>query len=232
MAEVVRDSGIQTSMYFTLRYWPPFFGLKRVVADGQLGRILTMVSTHPHKLSLDRRDAGMFSRASYPGLLCDITCHGLDLCRWLTGAEPVRVYATHGNATDPELTEFEDHARTHFELDDGSTAVITSDWLWPEEAPSFGEGRVLVTGTKGTATLRSWTKSELEIAVTGAGAQELEMPAIELRAFIDDFVDAIANGREPPISNRDVFQTANACLIARESAERGGTLESIPQFWD
>jgi predicted dehydrogenase len=147
----------------------------------------------------------MFDRATYPGTLCDIVCHGLDFCRWLTGAEPVRVVATHGNARYPDRGRFEDHARTFFDFDDGSAAIITADWLWPEEAPSFGEGRVIVTGTHGTATLRSWTKSELEVALCGTGLQQLAMPKIELRQFIADLVDALQSGKEPPIGNRDVF---------------------------
>jgi len=231
MAEQVRASGIELSMYFTLRYWPPFFGLKTLAAEGKLGRIVTMISTHPHKLGIERRPPWMFERATYPGALCDFVCHGMDFCRWLTGAEPVRVFATHGNAKYPEKTQFQDHARTFFELDDGSVAIITGDWLWPDEAPSFGESRVIVTGTKGTATLRSWTKSELEVALTGEGAQEVEMPKIELRAFIDGFVEAVESGEKPPVSNRDVFQTAQAALLAREAADSGGVVKDIPRMW-
>ena len=231
MAQQVRESGIQLSMFFTLRYWPPFFALKSVVAEGKLGKIVTMISTHPHKLSVERRPSWMFDRASYPGALCDFICHGMDFCRWISGAEPVRVVATHGNAKYPEKPHFEDHVRTFFELDDGSAAIITGDWLWPEEAPSFGEGRVMVTGTEGAATLRSWTKSELEVALSGSGAQQLEMPEIELRQFIDDFVSAVESGQTPPISNRDVFQTAQACLVARASADKGGSMEPIQPMW-
>jgi len=232
MAAAVRTSGIELSMYFTLRYWPPFFALKQAVAEGKLGKIVTMISTHPHKLALDRRDAWRFERATYPGTICDIACHGLDFCRWLTGAEPVRVVATHGNATVPEKPEFEDHARTSFEFDDGATAMITADWLWPEEAPSFGETRIIVTGTKGTATLRAWTKSELEVALTGTGLEEVPMPQVELKQFVDDFVAAIKAGNAPPISNRDVFQTAHGCLMARESADNNGEPVRIPIMWE
>jgi len=94
-----------------------------------------------------------------------------------------------------------------------------------------GEGRVLVTGTEGTATLRSWTKSELEVALSGTGAQELELPKVELQQFVDDYVDALQSDKEPPIGNRDVFQTAQACLVARESADSGGTPKDIPPIW-
>lgn len=233
MAAAVRESGIELSMYFTLRYWPPFFGLKQVVAEGKLGKIVTMISTHPHKLSsVQRHPAWMYERAAYPGTLCDIACHGLDFCRWLTGAEPVRAFATHGNVKLPDRTDFEDHARTCFELDGGSTALVTADWLWPEEAPSFGETRVIVTGTEGTATLRAWTKSELEVALTGTGVEQVPMPTVELKQFVDDFVAAIKAGNAPPISNRDVFQTAHACLLARESADNDGVPVRVPAMWE
>jgi len=153
MAAAVRQSGIELSMYFTLRYWPPFVGLKQVMDEGKLGKIVTMISTHPHKLGAIRR---------HPA------------------------------------------------------------WMYE---------RVIVTGTEGTATLRAWTESELEVALTGTGAEQLPMPTVELKQFVDDFVTAIKAGNAPPISNRDVFQTAHACLLARESADNGGVPVSIPAMW-
>jgi len=233
MAAAVRESGIELSMYFTLRYWPPFVGLKQVVDEGKLGKIVTMISTHPHKLtSVLQRPASMYERAAYPGTLCDIVCHGLDFCRWLTGAEPVRASATQGNVTLPDRPEFEDHVRSCFDLGDGSAAFITADWLWPDEAPSFGETRIIASGTKGTATLCAWAKNELEVALTGSGAEQVDLPKVELKQFVDDFVNAIKTGNAPPISNRDVFQTAHACLLARQSAESDGAPVSIPTMWE
>jgi predicted dehydrogenase len=231
MMRQVRQAGIQLSMWFSLRFSDPFVALKRAVDAGRLGKIVTMISTHPHKLHLSSRPAWFFERTAYPSSLCDFVCHGLDYCRWLTDAEPVRVMATAGNVSVPDKPQFQDHARCFFEMSDGSNAIITGDHLWPDDAPSFGEGRVLVTGSRGTASLRAWTKAELEIAEVGKGLQAAPMPKVDPKQFLADLFADLQTGKTPLISNRDVFQTAHACLLARDSADAGGRVEEIEKVW-
>jgi hypothetical protein len=141
------------------------------------------------------------------------------------------VIATAGNASVPDKPQFQDHARCFFEMSDGSTAIITGDHLWPDDAPSFGEGRVIVTGSRGTATLRAWTKAELEIAEVGKGLQEQPMPKVDPQQFLADLFSDLQSGKTPLISNRDVFQTAYACLVARDSTDEGGTAKEIRAVW-
>lgn len=231
MREQVRKAGIQLSMWFSLRFSDQFVALKRAVDAGRLGKIVTMISTHPHKLHLSSRPAWFFDRKHYPGSLCDFACHGLDYCRWLAGAEPVRVLATAGNVSVPDKPQFDDHARCFFQMSDGSTAIVTGDHLWPDDAPSFGEGRVIVTGSRGTATLRAWTKAELEIAEEGKGLRDEPTPKIDPKQFLADLFADLKAGKTPLISNRDVFQTAHACLLARDSADEGGKVKEITTVW-
>jgi len=79
--------------------------------------------------------------------------------------------------------------------------------------------------------------------VVGYGNERLALQSMALRpspamqgwfqlntaAGWDDFVEAVAAGEEPPINNRDVFQTAQACLMARESADAGGAVNPFYQ---
>ena len=228
MLAAVRRSGIKLSMYFTLRYWGPYLVLKQKVDSGELGRIVSVVTTHPHTLGPERRPEWMFQRNKYGGVLVDFTGHGIDFVRWLTGRVPVRVSARHGTARFVDYPGFEDWFSCAYTLADGSAATVNGDWLYAPEAPSFGHSVALVVGTHGAAWLTAWSENTVKVAAWGGGEQDLAVPQADLGRFFVELADAWSSGKEAPVSTADVFGVSRACLVARDSADQDGTLLDVP----
>ena len=117
-----------------------------------------------------------------------------------------------------------------FALSDGSLATLTADWLTPQAAPSFGDTRVIIMGTAGSAHLRAYAGDHLLIATNEGDPYTPDLPEGRSDEFVADLVDAIQSGTDLFIPPRAVFATAQACLLAQESARQGGAFLPIPSF--
>ena len=231
MQQAVQIHGIEISMWYTSRSYPPFMALRRAVLDGELGEIVSLISTHPHKISRKSGTDWYFDKNKYTGTFHDLACHGLDQVRWLTGAECVGVHAleTCMRFTDePHLT---DHVQASFQLSTGATALLTADWLTPKNSPSFGDTRFILMGTSGSAHLRAYAQDHVLIVSNArGGAYVPEMPQDQGGRFVENMISAIERGEELFIPTRDVLAVAQACLMAQQSAASGGAFLEIPTF--
>ena len=114
------------------RYNPAVLELKRRLEEGQLGRVFQLharrLGPFPHRV----RDVGV---------VVDLATHDLDVMRYLTGTEIVRVYAE----TKREVhTSREDLVTGLVRFADGPMGILEINWLTP---PKIRE--LTVTGEKG-----------------------------------------------------------------------------------
>jgi UDP-N-acetylglucosamine 3-dehydrogenase len=114
------------------RFNPAVIDLKRRIADGQLGRLF---QCHARRL-------GPFPpRIRDVGVVVDLATHDLDLMRYLTGSEAVRVYAE----TKREIhTSQEDLVSGLVRFEDGVLGVLEINWLTPTKIREM-----TVTGERG-----------------------------------------------------------------------------------
>lgn len=227
MRAAVEKHRVRMSMWFTSRSYPPFIALREAVLAGELGEIVSLISTHPHRLSRESGPAWYFDPKAYTGTFHDVACHGVDQVRWLTGAECVGV---HGLETCMKFTDaprLADHTQASFRMSNGALALLTADWLTPKDSPSFGDTRFILMGTKGSAHLRAYSGDHLLIVTDGKGAYEPKFPPARHDAFVQDMIEALSQGRENFISTSDVLGVSKACLTAQESARRGGEYLTI-----
>ena len=229
MRRAVAQNPIEISMWFTSRSYPPFIALRRAILDGELGEIVSLISTHPHKLTRAGGTPWYFDSSVYTGTFHDVACHGVDQVRWLTGAECSGVHSLQTCKRFTDEPQLVDHVQASFQLSNGSLATLTADWLTPQQSPSFGDTRFILMGTEGSAHLRAYAGDHLLVVSNKrGGAYEPELPADRGAGFVAAMIDAIERGEELFIPTRDVLAVAQACLVAQESAERGGEFLSIP----
>ena len=224
----VESSGIKMSMFFTSRYHPPFVALRRAIQDGELGEIVSLISTHPHKLGKGAPE-WYFDPEVYTGTFSDLAGHGVDQVRWMTGADCVGVHAI-GSSLRKHAGDrrFEaDHVQASYQMSNGACALLTADWLTPEDSPSFGDTRFILMGTRGSAHLRAYASDSLLIVSDGKGAYEPTLPEGGTGPFVQDMIEAISSGEEHLISTSDVLGVGKAGILAEESARQGGTFLAI-----
>ena len=145
----VEQSGVSFMQSFPKRFDPVNHELKRLVDEGELGRITLMRVRHGHLYGL----MSGVAHSGWPedpvmsggGSLLDEGVHGADFIRWMLG-DPDAVMATISNATLGH--EVEDLGLAVYMYDDGPICELVSSVTF-----AAGDNSVEIFGTKGTAIL-------------------------------------------------------------------------------
>ena len=206
-----------------LQYHPAFVELGRLVREGRLGRLMSLVST--------RLDLGAIRREE--DALWALAPHDISMVLALLGTEPVRVEAFGGYHTHPAIADTTTVALT---FADGASAEIRSSWLH-----AFKEQRLVVAGTDAMAVFddrEPWERKLVlhayRIAETGGTAiidrAEPEPVPLEagepLRRECAHFLHSILSRAAPLSDGREglrvlrVLQAATSVLRSCHQATR------------
>jgi len=137
---------------FEMRLHPTFRAAGKAVADGLLGEVVLATAQKSYKWG--RRPAWYADREAYGGTMLWIASHAIDAIRFTTGKRFVTVWGRQGNLSQPDFAPAEDHAVAVFELEGGASAVIHADLLRPAKAPTHGDDRLRLIGTRGQVEIR------------------------------------------------------------------------------
>jgi predicted dehydrogenase len=233
IAAAVAEHGILFYMAATGGYGQSV-GWKRLIDAGALGQLVHFVNLAPHRLRLRpgagwTRPAWSVDRDANGGLIADLAVHGVNMWRYLSGAEVAEIAAVHGNRRFPEHPTFEDHASVYLTMTDGSTAFLAPSWLTPDAEPSHGRGATYVIGTDGQLEVTSpgvvhglEQAPERHATVLTTAAQPPHAPAVaeEGPSAEADFVDAVRTGRQPRVSAPFLIESQRIALLARDAADQ------------
>lgn len=154
--------------------------------------------------------------------------HTLDLFRSLVGVS--EVVAAQATRTAMHRMETEDYASALVRLGNGAPgAIVATTTAYPG-----GPERIEITGARGTAALIgrrlqvAYLDGEEEVVEaegsTGAGANIMDFPHEAHRALIADFLDAVAEGRDPQATGEEALATQK---LIGEILDKGGFRASV-----
>jgi predicted dehydrogenase len=209
------SSKAKLTTMFPMRYSPPYLALKKIVASGELGEICQLDSQKSYKVG--NREPWWYKRATYGGTMPWIGIHMVDLMRYCSGRDFVETFGFQNHMGFPETGDTENVTGHVFRMDNGGVALLRMDYLRPLTAPTHGDDRLRIAGTKGVAeymaatgvTLLSLSRKQPEVIK--------ELPPSE-HLFVH-FVDHIYNGKPAPITWDDIYRTTHIVLQARNAAE-------------
>jgi len=209
-----------------VRFNPAIQELKRKLQDGELGRIFQIVG---------RRVGPFPARVRDVGVVVDLATHDLDLMRFLTGSDPLRIYAE----TEKRInTNLEDLVVGLLRFSGGITGVLEINWLTPTKVRE-----VLVLGERGlfrvddlTQDLFFYENAEISnnfwpALQTFKGVSEGSMIryAIQryepLKAELQAFVTAIQHDTPVPVTGGDGLAALNLALSMVESGRTHRVIE-------
>lgn len=211
---------IRVGMLLTERYNPALYTLRNRIQGGELGRLVSITATKPHKLNAPSREPWHFSTRENGGAVVDLMVHDFDLLRWLTGSEVDTVHGAYQQGGVAQHPEFIDSALAVVAMECGVTASLQVDWWTPQNYWCFGDGRLTVTGTKGFAEVftngRSAQSPEPALFINTDGTPVLIENDKVPGCISQDFLDGIENPQRAGISNRDILMASLATLDAFE----------------
>jgi len=203
-----------------VRFNPAMQELKRRLDDGMLGRIF----------QIDCRRIGPFpSRIQDVGVAVDLAPHDIDIMRYLTGLNPVRVYAEIAQRLH---TNHEDLLLGLLRFPDSISGALEINWLTPTKLRE-----VTVLGERGMFKVDDLTQDlyffenahDSAIAwsalQTFKGVREGSMirfafPRHEpLRAELQAFLQSAGNGTPVPVSGQDSLIALKVALALIEAGQ-------------
>jgi predicted dehydrogenase len=209
-----------------VRFDPAIQALKRHLDDGELGRIFQIMC---------RRVGPFPARIRDVGVVIDLAPHDLDIMRFVSSDEPVRVYAE----TQQEIhTAHEDLVTALLHFRTGLTGVLEINWLTPTKVRE-----VVVLGERGMFRVDSLTKDlffyenaqangqlwdALEVLKGVSEGRMVRYPLRRyepLKAELEAFVTAVLNDEEVPVTGEDGIAALRLALALVESGQKHQIVE-------
>jgi predicted dehydrogenase len=212
MIDACRRAGVRLAVGHNRRFWPAMLALKRIVAGGQLGRVLH-VEGHNSNENSNRVTGGwrMRPEESPGGGLTGAGLHVLDAFVSLCG--PVRRACAQLRSYKEDVPPL-DALSVLYEFADGTSGILAT----VRATPFYW--RVHVFGTEGSAEVLGET--ELVVRMSGKQAERIALePADSLRAELEAFADAVENRSPYPISEEQMLATVAAFEATVRSVESG-----------
>jgi predicted dehydrogenase len=212
----------QLTMLLELRHQPKNVRVRELIQRGAIGEVCQVATQKSYKWG--DRPAWYRSRARLGGTIPFIGIHSLDTIRWVTGLDFTHIAALHGNLGRPEFGETETHASILAQLSNCASVTARLDYLRPAAAPTHGDDRLRITGTKGLIEVNEGDEA---VALVTEEKQE-KIPFGDTENLFVEFVNFLRGGPPPRISADDCFYITEVALRSRDSADEKKLVKLAP----
>jgi len=237
MITAARSAGVLLSVNTFTRHRGAGQTAKRLIDEGAMGDVRMIRGTYLIAgCDAPTRQWLLDPAAGTPWL--DYGAHGVDIVRWLSGSEAVQAFERfHSFQAGPPPIQ---SGMVEFVMANG---VIAQLWMSYEiPVGSVGElGRYLITGSTGVLDFNAYGDVRVDRGDGRGWATEWQTPQFQyladpftvnrVKGFADqfqDFVDAIAQGREPAVTGAD-GRAAIAMVEATERSSLTGRVVRLEQ---
>lgn len=197
---------------FGIDYTPPFETAYRYVQSGALGDILLANGQKSYRMG--NRASFYSDRARYGGTIPWVAIHAIEWIIRIGGLRPITASACAGTAHNAGNGTMESTALMLFSCDGGRMASVSADVLRPEAAPSHGDDRLRLVGSKGILEVRGGCVTVID----SEGERELPLVSSETELF-EEFLFEITGQGICRVRTEDAFLATRAALAAREAAD-------------
>ena len=222
--DALKENPVKFQVGFNRRYDHNFASVREAVLLGKVGEvhITKITSRDPNPPSAE------YAKVS-GGMLLDMTIHDFDMVRFLTGAEPVKIYVEPAVLVDKAIGEAGDidTAVITMQMSDGSIAVIDNS-----RKASYGyDQRAEVFGSLAMAATKNDTASTCVISSESGIMGEkplyffLERYMDSFALEVKEFVEAIENDKPIKTGIEDGLRAVAIALAGNISIKEKRTVE-------
>jgi UDP-N-acetylglucosamine 3-dehydrogenase len=220
MIQVCKDNQVKLQIAFPCRFATAVFRAKRMVENGEIGRILAIKATNH-----GRMPGGWFinKKLSGGGAVIDHTVHAVDLMRWFIRREVKKVYAEIDNLVYD--IKIDDTGMLNLEFENGIFATLDTSWNRPKTFPVWGDLTMEIVGDKGVISVDAFAQG-ISVFDDKAGRYYASGWGSDSDSkLVKNFVDMALFNREPFITGYDGLKAMEVALAAYESAAKKKVIE-------
>lgn len=227
----VEETGRIFSICFSERFVVPSTEVAlRLIDGGAIGEVIQTVGLGPHRLNKAIRPGWFFDAASFGGILVDIASHQIDQFLVFTGSQDAEVVSAGiGHFGGETSAEFQNFGEILLRSEQ-ATGYVRVDWFTPDGLPTWGDGRLVVLGTRGTIELRKYIDIEGRAGTDhlfladAKGTRHIDC-STEPLTYFRRFVADVRDRSETAMPQSHVFTVSRLSLEAQSRArwiDRGG----------
>lgn len=207
LLDTAKANGLHLTVGFLMRFIPGLQQIREAVESKKIGEMVSATA---------KRVTQWPERIGDVGVVKDTAIHDIDVMRFISGEDPVSVYAKMGSMRH---RQFEDYAQIMLTFESGKTAFIESNWLTPYKIRSLN-----VTGSEAIMRL-DYNSQELWIE----NAKESLQPRIPfeepLKAELKHFAECVMEKKKPMITGEDGYKALEIALAAMESSAKNAVVK-------
>jgi len=216
------NSGVHLLTEFTMRIGPPWMAMRNAVRSGGIGEVVLIYAQKSYRFGSSRPE-WYKTRKGFPGTLIFAGSHMIDMAWWVTGLKYARVQGgLSGNIAKREYGEFDDHAAALFEMENGAAAAMTMDYLRPAAAPTHGDDRMRIAGSKGVIEVRD---DRCVLMTQDEPPHEIATAAHDGTLAARELIETLRGRGQGIFSTADSLYIADVLLKARQAADTGRTIK-------
>ncbi|MGD0645554.1 MAG: Gfo/Idh/MocA family oxidoreductase [Candidatus Bathyarchaeia archaeon] len=185
LLKTAEDNGLHLTVGFLTRFIPGLQHIQEAVASKKIGKLVCATA---------KRVTQWPERIGDVGVIKDTTIHDIDVMQYITGQDPIAVFAKTGNMRH---RKFEDYAHIMLTYKDEKSAFIESNWLTPYKTRTL-----TVTGSDAIMKLDYMTQ-ELSIEDAKATLQPRYATVEPLKLELQHFVECITEKKKPLLTGID-----------------------------
>jgi myo-inositol 2-dehydrogenase/D-chiro-inositol 1-dehydrogenase/scyllo-inositol 2-dehydrogenase (NAD+) len=224
----VELAGVKLQIGFMRRFDDGFLGAKQVLDSGELGRVMKVKSTG--------RGPGLpppwiYDLTKSNGIIAEVNSHDLDSLRWLSGSEPIRVYAEGANFKCPEarrdFPDFYDNVLACFRFADGALGEVDGTcpchYGYDARVEILCERGLLLVGS---VAQQGVTRVSIDGQIAGRAVKSWRnLFKDAYLAEMEHFIDCIRRDRPPTVTGQDGLRAVEMVVAVNESLRSGGPVE-------
>lgn len=219
IARQAQSAGVMAAMGFNRRFDRQYVGIRNAVRRGEIGKpemiLITSRSESPPTPEFIKTSGGLFAEKG---------SHFFDLCRWLSGEEPVEIFAMGSVLIDPGYAAVEELDTVAITMRMPSGLLCQLDFSW---RAAYGQDeRLEVNGSGGMLQTRQAPTGAYEIQTAEGRSHPESLPSWrdrfaptyteELAAFLKMLDDPDLNS--PLASLSDGVAVQKIAAAARQAA--------------
>ena len=216
--EVAQRTKVPVTAMHGQRATPLVAAVHDVVRTGRIGTPLVSHNQKSYRWGASRPEAYK-SRATFPGVAAWIGIHAFDWLLWILGDRFEEVTATGSPSAHPDYAACDSHSAYLFTLSDSGMATATVDYLRPEAAPTHGDERLRIAGTKGVVEISTGYQTGTLIDAGGVTQLETKPPIPWYAQFL---LAATGRSTEQPVHTQwEIFRATEVALKAQVALDTG-----------
>jgi predicted dehydrogenase len=210
-----RKTGAALVPMHTMRGVAELAAVRQSVRVGDIGDPLMSFSQKTYKWGKSRPDAYR-SRKTFPGLAPWIGIHAFDWLHWILGDVFTEVQGREGTTAHPDFPACASQSAFVLPMRDGGVASVTLDYLRPESAPTHGDERLRIAGSRGvieTALI------EKKVTLIADGKRLRTLPLIPQTDIFTQFARSLRGEAPLPLTLPEACRITEIAIKAQQAAD-------------